>query len=222
MASFFGYQVDGIFQTDAEAASSGLSGAKAGDFRYVDQNQDKVVDEKDRVVIGDPNAKYTFGLNTNFTYKAFDFTLDLQGVAGVDVYNANKGLRFGSENFSKDFYDNRWHGQGTSNEYPSANVGGRKNYLPNSWFVEDGSYVRIRNIQLGYTLPNTLTSKWGLNRIRVYANAQNALNFFSYTGFTPEVGAITTPGTVAPLNTGIDNGVYPLSATYNFGVNVSF
>jgi TonB-linked SusC/RagA family outer membrane protein len=222
IGQFFGYQVDGIFQTDAEAASSGLAGAKAGDFRYVDQNKDAVVDDKDRVVIGNPNAKYTFGLNTNFLYKSFDFTLDFQGVAGVDVYNANKGLRFGSENFSKDFYDNRWHGEGTSNEYPSANVGGRKNYLPNSWFVEDGSYVRVRNIQLGYTLPNTLTSKWGLNRIRVYVNAQNALNFFSYTGFTPEIGAISDPNIVGPLNTGIDNGIYPLSATYNFGVNISF
>jgi hypothetical protein len=178
-------------------------------------NKDGKIDAKDRVVLGSPNPKYTFGLNTNFEYKNFDFILDLQGVSGVEIYNANKGLRFGSENFSKDFFDNRWHGSGTSTSYPSPNVGGGQNYLPNSWFVEDGSYLRVRNVQLGYTLPRSLVSGWKIERIRFYVNAQNALNFFSYTGFTPEVGG-------GPTNGGIDNGVYPLSATYNFGVNVTF
>jgi hypothetical protein len=145
----------------------------------------------------------------------FDFTLDLQGVSGIEIYNANKGLRFGSENFSKDFFDHRWNGSGSSNEYPSANIGGGSNYIPNSWYVEDGSYVRIRNIQLGYTLPSSMTQRWKMSRVRFYVNAQNALNFFSYKGFTPEVGG-------GPTNSGIDNGIYPLSAIYNFGVNISF
>lgn len=215
IGQFFGRQVVGIFQTDAEAAASGQSGAKAGDFKYLDVNKDGLIDAKDRVPLGNPNPKYTYGLNTNFNYKQFDFTLDLQGVAGVEIYNANKGLRYGSENFSKDFYDNRWHGDGTSNAYPSANVGGGQNYIPNSWFVENGSYLRIRNLQLGYSLPHTLTDRIKVERIRFYANAQNALNFFSYKGFTPEVGGGAIDG-------GIDNGVYPLSATYNFGVNITF
>jgi TonB-linked SusC/RagA family outer membrane protein len=215
IGQFYGLLVAGIFQTQAEAAGSSQPNAKPGDFRYVDTNNDKVIDAKDRVVLGNPNPKYSYGLNTNFNYRDFDFTLDLQGVAGVQIYNANKGLRFGSENFSKDFYDNRWHGAGTSNTYPSANIGGGTNYLPNSWYVESGSYVRIRNIQLGYTLPTAMTSRWKMNRVRFYLNAQNALNFFSYTGFTPEVGG-------GPTNAGIDNSIYPLSATYNFGVNVSF
>lgn len=215
IGQFFGLVVDGIFQTAAEVASSAQTSAKPGDFRYRDVNGDKVIDAKDRVVLGNPNPKYTYGLNTNLSYKEFDLTVDVQGVAGVDIYNANKGLRYGSENFSKDFYDNRWHGAGTSNTYPSANIGGGDNYKPNSWFIEDGSYIRIRNIQLGYTLPTALTNKWRMQRVRLYVNAQNALNFFSYTGFTPEV-------TGSPLNNGIDNGIYPLSATYNFGVNVTF
>src|SRR5690606_28962049 len=132
-----------------------------------------------------------------------------------EVYNANKGLRFGSENFSKDIFENRWHGQGTSNAYPSANIGGGTNYIPNSWYVEDGSYLRIRNIQLGYTIPSSVTGRWKLQQLRIYANAQNAFNFFDYTGFTPEVGG-------GPLSAGIDNGIYPLSATYNVGINVTF
>jgi TonB-linked SusC/RagA family outer membrane protein len=220
IGQFFGLSVDGIFQTAAEAASSAQPNAKPGDFRYKDINGDNVIDANDRVVLGNPNPKYTFGLNTSFNYKAFDLTVDFQGVAGVDVYNANKGLRFGSENFSKDFYENRWHGAGTSNTYPSANIGGGDNYRPNSWYVEDGSYLRIRNLQLGYAIPSALGSKWGIQRVRLYVNAQNAFNFFGYKGFSPEVAS--SDSFRPAINAGIDNGIYPLSATYNFGVNVSF
>lgn len=216
IGQFYGLVVDGIFQTPEEVANGNQPDAQPGDFKYKDINGDKVIDGKDRMVIGSPNPKYAFGLNSNFAYKGFDLTLDLQGVAGVDVYNANKGKRFGAENYTKDFYDNRWHGEGTSNTYPSARVGGGRNYLPNTWFVEDGSYVRIRNVQLGYTLPQGLTSKWKLERVRVYANAQNVLNIFGYNGFTPEVTAIS------PTSAGIDMNIYPLSATYNFGLNVTF
>ena len=215
IGQFYGLQVAGIFQTDAEAASSAQVNARAGDFRYVDQNSDKIIDAKDRVPIGNPNPKYFFGLNTNWTYKQFDLIVDMQGVAGVDVYNANLAIRFGAENYTEDFFNNRWHGAGTSNTYPSANIGGRDNYLPNSFFVESGSYVRLRNIQLGYTLPKALSSRWMMSNVRVFVNAQNAFNFFKYKGFSPEIGG-------SPTNAGIDNSVYPLYATYNFGVNVTF
>jgi hypothetical protein len=151
IGQFYGLVVDGVFQTPAEVAASLQKNAKPGDFRYKDLNGDKVIDAKDRTVIGNPNPKYLYGLNTSFTYKQFDLAVDLQGVGGVDVYNANLGLRFGAENFTKDFYDNRWHGAGTSTTYPSANIGGGENYKPNSFFVESGAYFRIRNLQLGYT-----------------------------------------------------------------------
>ena len=215
IGQYFGLLTNGIFQNQSQITGSAQPNAKPGDFRYVDMNKDGVINALDRIVLGNPNPKYSYGLNTNFNFMQFDLTLDFQGVAGVEIYNANKGLRFGSENFSKDFFDNRWHGDGTSDEYPSANIGGGTNYIPNSWYVEDGSYFRVRNAQLGYTLPRSLTSSWKIERVRFYVNAQNALNFFKYTGFTPEVGG-------GPTNAGIDNGIYPLSATYNFGVNVSF
>ncbi|XHR95454.1 hypothetical protein ACFJIV_01735 [Mucilaginibacter sp. UC70_90] len=212
---FYGYQVTGIFQTAQQVAASKQTTAQPGDFIYQDTNNDGVIDSKDRVVLGSPLPKYNYGINTSFTYKSFDLALDFQGTADVSVYNANIAYRFGNENFTKDFYDHRWHGPGTSNTYPSVNVGATDNAKPNSFYVESGSYFRLRNAQLGYTLPGSLLSKWKIQRIRLYANAQNALNFFGYKGFTPEVGG-------AVGNMGIDASVYPLYATYNFGVNVTF
>ncbi|WP_211092843.1 MULTISPECIES: TonB-dependent receptor [Chitinophaga] len=220
IGEFIGYLVDGIFQTDAEAAASAQPKARAGDFKYRDVSgpkgiPDGVIDANDRVPLGNPNPRYTYGINTFFSWKQFDLTLDFQGVAGMEVYNANLGARYGNENFTKDFYDHRWHGEGTSNTYPSAFIGGRDNYLPNSFFVENGSYFRIRNIQLGYNFPAAMANRWGMKNLRVYANAQNAFNFFRYRGFTPEIGG-------KPKEAGVDNNVYPLYATYNFGVNVTF
>ncbi|MEP6614258.1 MAG: SusC/RagA family TonB-linked outer membrane protein, partial [Mucilaginibacter sp.] len=215
IGEFFGYRVTGVFQTAAEVAASNQKSAQPGDFIYQDTNGDKQIDTRDRVVLGNPNPKINYGFNTAFTYKAFDLAIDLQGVADVDVYNANIGFRFGNENFTQDFYDHRWHGAGTSNTYPSTNVGTNDNSKPNSFFVESGAYFRVRNAQLGYTLPGNTLRKFGVQKIRFYANAQNAINIFGYKGFTPEIG-----GGVGDL--GIDSEVYPLYATYNFGVNVTF
>lgn len=219
---FYGYKVVGIFQSqediDNYQSSDGeiiQSAAKPGDFKYADLNDDGVIDGKDSKVLGNPNPKFIFGINTTWNYKQFDFTLDFQGVMGVDIYNAQLGFRFGTENFTRDFYENRWHGEGTSNSYPSANIGGGQNYLANSFYVEDGSYVRVRNIQLGYTLPSSIASKIKVTSVRVYGNAQNALNFFSYRGFNPEVGG-------GPTVAGVDINVYPMYATYNLGLNVKF
>jgi TonB-linked SusC/RagA family outer membrane protein len=216
IGQFYGLQVAGIFQNAAQVTGSAQPNAKPGDFIYIDQNKDNVIDAKDRIVLGDPNAKYSYGINTNWAYRNFDLTLDFQGVSGIDIYNANLGFRFGNENWSKDFYENRWHGEGTSNTYPSTNIGGGSNYLPNSFFVESGSYFRIRNMQLGYTLPAGVSQRIKARSVRAFINAQNAFNFFDYRGLSPEI----TGGT--PISRGIDVGVYPLSATYNFGLNVSF
>jgi TonB-linked SusC/RagA family outer membrane protein len=222
IGEFFGLQVIGVFQSQAEidAYKSGTgaiiqSTAKPGDFKFQDLNNDGVIDDKDRVVLGNPNPKFTYGFNTNWSYKSFDLTIDLQGVAGVEIYNANVGLRYGTENFSEDFFTKRWHGEGTSTTYPSVNIGGGMNYRSNSFYVEDGSYLRLRNIQLGYTLPSALSNKIKMSKLRIYASAQNALNLFKYKGFNPEVGG-------SPTRAGIDNSVYPLYATYTLGINVTF
>lgn len=222
IGEFFGYNTIGVFQSQQDIDSYLSSGnviiqpsAKPGDFKYADINDDGAIDGKDRVTLGNPNPKFIFGINTNWNFKQFDFTLDFQGVMGVDVYNAELGYRFGTENFTQDFYDNRWHGDGTSNTYPSANIGGGTNYLSNSFYVESGSYVRVRNIQLGYSIPASVAQKMKITSLRVFANAQNALNFFNYRGFNPEVGG-------GPTVAGVDVNVYPLYATYNLGLNVKF
>ncbi|HZY37624.1 MAG TPA: TonB-dependent receptor [Mucilaginibacter sp.] len=215
IGEFFGYKVIGVFQNAQQIAGSAQPGAQPGDFIYQDTNNDGQISSTDRVNLGNPNPKYQYGINTNVKYKNFDLELDFQGRADVSIYNANIAERFGNENFSEDFYVNRWHGDGTSNTYPSVNIGSTANSAPNSFFVTSGAYFRLRNAQLGYTLPGDLLRKWKIQNIRLFANAQNAINIFGYKGFSPEVGG-------GPTNLGIDANVYPLYATYNFGVNVTF
>ncbi|HTN08563.1 TonB-dependent receptor [Agriterribacter sp.] len=222
IGEFVGLDVLGVFQTAAEiqqyVSKDGvvlMPNAVPGDLKMRNVNEDGVIDDKDRVVLGNPNPKFTYGFNTSFNYRQFDLSLDFQGIAGVEIYNANIGLRFGTENFSEDFYNNRWHGEGTSNTYPSVYLAGGLNPRSNSFYVSDGSYFRIRNAQLGYTIASAITDRWKISKLRVYVDAQNALNFFSYKGFSPEVGG-------TPTRAGVDNDVYPLYATYRFGVNVTF
>jgi TonB-linked SusC/RagA family outer membrane protein len=219
---FYGYRVVGIFQ-DQSDIDNHVSGdgdilqptAQPGDFKYADTNGDGAIDDKDYVILGNPNPRVLYGINTNWRYKNFDLSLDFQGVAGVEIYNATWAARFGVENYSKDFYENRWHGPGTSDEYPSAYIGGGQNYLPNSFYVEKGDYFRVRNVQLGYTFPTSMTGKWKMSNLRIYLNAQNPINIFKYRGFTPEISG-------GPTVAGVDTNVYPLYATYNFGVNLTF
>ncbi len=224
LGQFYGYKVIGIFQSAADVSSyvdkNGTEyqpSAKPGDFKYAKTSNGGLgaIGGNDRVILGNPNPKYVYGINTSWTYKAFDLALDFNGVAGVQLYNANKGLRYGNENWTQDFYNNRWHGAGTSNNNPSVNIGGNQNYYINSWYVESGAYFRIRNVQLGYTLPDVYASKAGIKKVRVFVNAQNPAIFTKYKGFTPEVGG--SPGSI-----GIDNNVYPISAIYNCGLNVTF
>ncbi|TPE44418.1 SusC/RagA family TonB-linked outer membrane protein [Pontibacter mangrovi] len=214
IGSFYGYEVAGIFQTEQEIEGSPQPAAKPGDFRYRDLNGDGVITDLDKTIIGNPNPGFIYGINTGFTFGNFDFKLDIQGVADVDIYNGNRNVRYGNENYDKDFFDNRWNGPGTSNSYPSAKLTGR-NLDPSDYYVESGAYVRIRNLQLGYNLPESVVNTLKMRNLRVYVNAQNPVTWFNYNGFSPEVGG-------PPVSQGIDRNVYPLSATYNFGVNATF
>ncbi|MFD2999663.1 SusC/RagA family TonB-linked outer membrane protein [Pontibacter toksunensis] len=214
IGSFYGYVVDGIFQTEADVEGSAQPLAEPGDFMFRDQNGDGVIDAGDKVVLGNPNPGYYYGINTGFRFMGFDLQLDIQGVADVDIYNANRNIRFGNENYDADFFENRWLGPGTSNTYPSADLSG-SNLNINSWYVEKGDYIRIRNLQLGYNLPTDLVNEWRMQSARIFLNAQNPVTLFDYNGFSPEIGG-------SPLSAGLDNNVYPLSATYNLGVNVTF
>jgi len=215
IGEFYGYQVVGIFQTPAQvAAAKALQpNAQVGDVIYGNNAQ--------KTDLGNPNPKYLYGLNTKFKYKQFDLGLDLSGVGKVALYNANEGVRYGYENWTEDFYNNRWHGAGTSNTTPSAFLSDAVNGQPNSFYVQSGSYLRIRNLQVGYDLPAAVAAKLKMSNLRIYLSGQNLATFTKYKGFNPEVESITTGGVQAGINQGIDNGVVPIYAIFNLGVNVT-
>jgi TonB-linked SusC/RagA family outer membrane protein len=232
VGEFYGRKVIGIFQNNSEienyTSSSGTviqPNAKPGDFKYQDSNDDGQINDKDRVFLGSAVPKYNFGINLYGAYKGFDITIDLYAQGGNKIYNAKRYRQIGNENYDLDFYENRWHGEGTSNSYPSADLSADANKQANSWYLESGNFFKIRNIQIGYTIPSSATSRIGISKIRVYANAANPLVAFKYNGFSPEI-----PTTIAGVNQNnttnmtsqsIDNNVYPMAATYNFGVNIS-
>jgi len=232
VGEFYGRKVVGIFQNDAEIQSyTNADGkviqplAKPGDFKFQDTNGDGKIDDKDRVFLGSALPKYNFGINLNAAYKGFDLTIDLYAQGGNKIFNAKRYRQLGNENYDQDFYDHRWHGEGTSNSYPSADLSADANKRPNSWYLESGNFFKVRNVQLGYTIPAATTSRIGVSKIRVYANATNPLVFFKYNGFSPEIptaaAGVNQANTTNILSQGIDNNVYPMSATYNLGVNIT-
>jgi TonB-linked SusC/RagA family outer membrane protein len=215
VGSYYGYNVTGVFQTDAEAAASGQSGAKAGWFKFQDQDGNGIIDSRDKTFLGSPIPKGTYGFGVNFNIYAIDIAVDFQGVFGNKIYNYNREQRFGSETWDLDMYENRWQGAGTSNTN-SMITSNQSIILPNSFYVEDGSYIRIRNIQVGYNLPKEFAKALSITKLRLYVSAQNPWTSFKYNGFSPE---ITNTDRV---QMGIDNNIYPISAIYTVGMNLTF
>lgn len=219
---FYGFIIDGIFQTQAEVDNHAVqvpgndpyNRTSAGDIKFKDLNNDGVINDLDRAFTGNPNPTFIFALNNSFTFKGFDMSLFLQGVAGNKIFNANRlyteAMSVAQNQTTETL--NRWTGEGTSNSMPRAIFNDpNKNTRPSDRFVENGSYLRIKNLTLGYTLPASLTEQAHLSSVRVYASGLNMYTFTEYTGFDPEVGT-----------SGIDNNVYPVTATYSFGVNIGF
>ncbi len=223
VGEFYVLEVDGVFQNFNEVNNytdgSGnliMPDAVPGDFRFVDQNSDGIIDDNDRIPYGSYTPKVLYAFNIGITYAQFDFSVEMHGVGGNKIYNAKRVNRFGNENYDADFAENRWHGEGTSDTYPSADVAGGKNAFPSTFFVETGAYFRIRNIQMGYTIPKSITDRISFESLRIYVSAQNPLTVFSYNGFSPEV-----PGG-KPTTAGMDYGVYPLSRIISVGLTLNF
>ncbi len=215
---FFGLDVAGVYQTPEEiqadpAAQSAIADGltvEPGDFRFVDHNGDMVIDAQDRVDLGSFLPTYTFGFNLGLNYKNWDFSMNVIGQGGNVIANIKRfGIRQTPDpNIDRDFAVNRWTGPGSSNAYPSAR-GIRNpwsNQFLNSFFVEDGDFVRLQNVTLGYTLPK-LQGKFNPD-IRFYITAERPLTLFNYNGFTPEV------------SDGRDNQTYPIPGVYTIGINV--
>ncbi len=211
---FYGYKTDGILQNQAEAdaynAKYGTS-SKPGDFRFVDTDGNNTINSDDRTNIGNGVPDWTFGLNFDAEWKGFDLSVFFQGVSGADVFDATYRQDVASGNYPTWVLD-RWTGEGTSNTVPT--LGDSKNWVVSDMYVRDGSYLRLKNITLGYTLPRTLTNKIGISRLRFFGRAENLFTWAKYWGFDPEIGSGST-------SLGVDYGVYPQARTFTIGVNVS-
>ncbi|MDP5171323.1 MAG: SusC/RagA family TonB-linked outer membrane protein, partial [Bacteroidia bacterium] len=218
IASFYGYETDGIFQDAEEVAAHAFQSNKTapGDLRFVDQNDDGVINEDDRTIIGNPTPDFTYGFNGNIGYAGFDLSVFLQGVQGNDIYRGFTRLDFENVNVPVSRL-NRWTGPGTSNTEPRVIVGDpNQNARISDYFVEDGSFLRIKTVQLGYKLPGELLNAIHVKSARVYVSGQNVFTFTNYSGLDPEIG------TRGALEVGIDRGFYPQARTWLAGIDVSF
>lgn len=215
IGSFFGYKVEGVFQTQEEIdASPNWGRERPGDLRYADINGDGVINSDDRTFIGSSIPTFIYGFSAGMEVGAFDFAIDFNGQSGNKIINAKKMARFGTYNFETSFLD-RWTGEGTSDSEPRVTNGGH-NYELSERFLEDGTFMRLRSLQLGYSLPRRLLDQIRLARLRVYANATNLITWDNYSGYTPEI----TSGSVIAV--GIDQGVFPIAKLFTVGLDVTF
>ena len=216
--SYYGYVVDGVFQTKEEIVVSAQPGAKPGELKFQDTNNDKVITPEDRVILGSPFPDFSFGLNNNFRYKGFDLSVFLQGVYGNEMFNFNTVEAENPISFRRNRFAgvlDRWTPTNPTNDHPS--------YIPpavaygsavNSRAVEDASYLRVKNIRLGYSFPK-ISSKH-INSLSVFITGQNLFTFTNYSGYDPEVSAFGTSNIRADYN------AYPLSKVYTMGFNIGF
>ncbi len=219
IGSFYGFVTDGIFQNqqEVESAASQNENTAPGDIRFKDLNGDGVINSEDQAYIGNPSPNIAYGVTMDFEFKGFDLGIFLQGTQGNDIYNAT--VRYDLNYVNRPISVlNRWTGPGTSNVEPRVNLlDPNQNARVSDRFVEDGSYLRLKNVQLGYALPTSLLKKIKFEKFRLYVSAQNLFTFTKYTGMDPEIGAYG-----GALNAGVDRGFYPQARVLLGGVNVTF
>lgn len=215
VGTFYGYLTNGLFQNINEVNNYALQvdgGTAPGDIKFRDLDNNGVINEYDRTYLGNPTPYWIFSVNNSFNYKNFDLQVYLQGVAGNEIYNGN---RVALEGMSTTFNQSikvldRWTGEGTSNIIPRAVYADpNNNNRASNRFIEDGSFVRLKNVTLGYTLPNNLLNKAYISGARLYLSCQNLYTLTKYSGFDPEIS-------------GVDSGNYPFTRTISFGIDVKF
>lgn len=225
---FYGLKTDGIFQTEAEIQNYVNSKgeliqpkAKPGDVKFIDTNNDGIIDDADRVKIGKGMPDWIFGFNIGAEWKGFDFSALFQGTLGNDIFDGTRRLDLQRINLPSYMLD-RWHGAGTSNEIPRLTLNDDNgNWKSSDLYVKNGSFLRLRNIQLGYTIPASLTSKAYVQNFRVFVAAENLFTITSYKGFDPEISSGST-GENGGKSLGVDKGVYPQARTLSIGANITF
>lgn len=231
VGSFFGYKVIGIFKDAAEVtAAPKQTDAQPGVFRYADVNGDGKIDASDRTYIGDPNPKFTYGLNLAYSYKNFDVSAFIFGSAGSDIFDNTKTFTdfpdFFKGGIRREVALNSWTTSNTGSSIPKMMTSGSfsTDQVSNSYYISKGSYLRMKQFQVGYTMPAAMLTKYGIDRLRVYVQAANLFTITGYKGLDPELQPQQSNGNItSPVNGfGIDNGNYPHAASFLIGVNLSF
>ncbi len=220
VGSFYGYRADGIIQTQEEADKFNANYSssyifKVGDIHYKDLNNDGKFNDKDREFIGKTIPSFIYGFGISLGYKNLDLKADFNGVSGVQILNTKYWQTYSQFNYYKDQL-NRWHGKSTSNKLPILDGTRPQNQLCSDTYLEDGSYLRLRNLQIGYSFPAKFVKFVGLSSARIFAQAQNLLTFKHNSGYTPEIG-----GSLLSANVD-EGGTYPIPTTYTFGLNLNF
>lgn len=230
---FYGYKTNGVFQNvDEVNAYKNKNGeliqpnAVPGDVRFVDMDGDGKITDNDRTDIGKGTPDWAYGFNFNITWKNFDLGMMWQGTIGNDIFDATRRTDISSSNLPS-WMLNRWTGEGTSNKFPRFVVGDNTNWQSSDLYIYDGSYLRLKNIQVGYTLPANLTRKFFVSSLRLYVAAENLFTFTKYHGFDPEISSggnssLNNDTNAGSTSLGIDRGVYPQSKTFTVGLNLSF
>lgn len=225
MSTFWGYKILGVYQNqqdidyynaidkDPQTPYNSMYNVQPGDFIFADTNNDGRVNMDDKTDIGSPFPKFTGSLGFTLDWKGFDLSVDLYGSVGNKIFNGKMYSRQNTDNFSKRFLD-RWTGEGSTNSNPRLTLTGN-NWEVSEYFVEDGSFLKIQNVTLGYTLPKQLMQKIHVDKLRIYLSGNNLKYFTKYHGFTPEVGGDA-------LTMGVDTNTYPVTATYRVGLNINF
>jgi TonB-linked SusC/RagA family outer membrane protein len=220
--TFYGYKTAGLFQNQADVDNykngAGVviqPNAKPGDFRWVDTNGDGTITDLDKQYLGSPLPKYTFGFNFGVDYKGFDLSANFNGAAGNKIFQGLRRIDLGAGPNYQTKALNRWTGEGTSNSYPRLTIADDNHNFNNfsDFYLENGDYLRLKLITLGYSLPTKTVNTIGASKVRLYVTGENLITFTKYTGYDPEIGGNTM---------GIDRGYYPQARTFMFGFNLQF
>ena len=224
---FYGYETNGILQNQSEVnayvkptdGTPYFEDQRPGDLRFVDQNQDGVIDSEDKVMLGDPNPDFELGIQLNAEYKGFYANVTMAGKFGMQVVKSYRSFADSPrQNYTTEVFS-RWHGEGTSNTLPRlSSVANRNSSFVSDIYVHDADYLRINNLTIGVNLKDYITSLEYISSLKVYTSINNLHTFTKYEGMDPEVGYNAGRG----WDTGIDLGLYPLPRTVMFGVNVDF
>ena len=227
ISSFYGYIIDGVIKDDAEAAAAPKFGSytRAGVFKFRDINGDGVITAADKTIIGNPHPDFTYGFNINLGYKNWDLAIFAQGSQGNDIFNYQKfwtDFNTFQGNRSKDMLYNSWKKPGDNALLPRLNSQDGTSQQISSYFVEDGSYMRIKNIQLTYSFPAALIQKIKLSSAQIYIQGQNLFTFTKYKGLDPDINLRNSGTDNQDIHMGIDEGAFPVAKSYNVGVRIGF